>query len=468
VDITTGNRILAEAPKPLGARINRKRSKLPRYAADNRFRLAFEFSNLAIGMVDLDGNILEANESLAQLLGFSVEALRRMNLMDLWAREQQAQALADFNESIRMEQLKCVVERRLVKKNGEILLTEVTRGLLRKRDGKPICFTFSIRDITETRRLQDLLEEQASTDSLTGTMNRKRVEERARFELMRSDRYGNKLSLLMIDLDHFKKVNDTYGHSAGDEVLKGFCDIARGLLRSIDILGRWGGEEFVALLPETSLGGAEIVAERLRAALEGFVFENGMRVTASIGVASHREDEEFASILGRADACLYKAKLGGRNLVIVDVEDIEYEAASEHAAPVLLKLTWRPSYLCGDPGIDAEHLDLFRLANRIIAKVTEEAGGTETLGMFRELTECLRSHFAHEEQTLLAAGFPGAAEHVEIHRNLNARACEVADMLERGEGHGAYLLRFLIHEIVAKHLLQEDRKFFSVFQQQQA
>src|SRR5208337_1683677 len=133
----------------------------------------------------------------------------------------------------------------------------------------------------------------ASTDPLTGAMNRIRIEERARFELMRSDRYGNKLSLLMIDLDHFKKVNDTYGHSAGDKVLKGFCDIARGLLRSIDILGRWGGEEFVALLPETSLAGAKIVAERLRSMIESSSFDNRIRVTASIGVACHREDEEF-------------------------------------------------------------------------------------------------------------------------------------------------------------------------------
>jgi diguanylate cyclase (GGDEF)-like protein/hemerythrin-like metal-binding protein/PAS domain S-box-containing protein len=468
VDITTGNRALTKALVSSGADMIANSRQIRACSADDRFRLAFEFSNVAIGMVDLDGNILEANESLANLLGFSVEALRLTNLEDLWAPVQQGQALADFNESIKKEQLKCVVERSLVKKNGEILLAEVTRGLLRNRDGKPFCFTFSIRDITETKRLQNLLEEQASTDPLTGAMNRIRIEERARFELMRSDRYGNKLSLLMIDLDHFKKVNDTYGHSAGDKVLKGFCGIARDLLRSIDILGRWGGEEFVALLPETSLAGAKIVAERLRSTIESSEFDNRIRVTASIGVACHREDEEFASILGRADACLYKAKLGGRNRVVIDAEDIEYEAASEQASPVLLKLHWRPSYLCGDPAIDSEHQDLFRLANRIIAKVTEETGGPEALSMFRELITHLRAHFAHEEQSLMAAGFPGTAEHLAIHRDLDARACEVADKLERGEGQDVYLLRFLIHEIVAKHMLQEDRKFFNLFHAQQA
>ena len=468
MNIANRNHVLTGTPVPSGAGINLNNRQMPAYGADDRFRLAFECSNVAIGMVDLECRILEANDSLANLLGFSVAALRRMNLNELWAPEEQAQALADFNDSIRKEEPKRTVERRFVKKDGEILLAEVTRGLLLNADGNPICFTFSIRDITETRRLQARLEEQASTDPLTGAMNRTRIEERARFELMRSDRYGNKLSLLMIDLDHFKRVNDTYGHNAGDMVLRGFCDIARGLLRSIDILGRWGGEEFVALLPETSLGGAEIVAERLRSILESTEFDIGVRVTASMGVASHREDEEFASILGRADACLYKAKLGGRNRVVVDAEDIEYEATSEQAAPALLKLQWRPSYLCGDPVVDAEHLDLFRLANRIIAKVTEESGGSEAVRMFRELIMHLRSHFYNEEQSLMAAGFPGAAEHLAIHRDLDARACEVADKLERGEGHDAYLLRFLIHEVVAKHMLQEDRKFFHLFQPQQA
>ena len=468
VDRTNGNRVLSKAMVSAGARTNRKSRQLPRRAADDRFRLAFEFSNIAMGMVDFDGNILEANKSLADLLGFSAKALRGMNLKRLWAQEQQAQALADFNDSIKKEQLKCVVERRLVKKNGEILLAEVTRGLVRNADGEQLCFTFSIRDITEMKRLQSQLEEQASTDALTGAMNRLRIEERARFELMRSDRYGNKLSLMMVDLYHFKKVNDTYGHSAGDKVLKGFCDIARGLLRSIDILGRWGGEEFVALLPETNLGGAEIVAKRLRAMLEGFAFENGIRVTASIGVASHREDEDFASILGRSDACLYKAKLGGRNQVVVDAEDIEYEAASEQAAPVLLKLHWRPGYLCGNPVIDAEHMDLFRLANRVIASVIEETGGTEAQGIFRELIDHLGLHFTHEEQTLTAAAFPGAAGHMQIHRDIYARASELADKLERGEGCDAYIVRFLIHDIVAKHMLQEDRRFFSLVQPQRA
>jgi len=445
-------------------RINR----LPHRSGSERYRLAFEFANVGIGIADLDGKILEANQSLASLLGYSSAKLREMNVKELWALENPTQAQADFDLSAGSEQLKQVVERHVVRENGDIVLAEVTRGMVSCRAGNPRYFTFTVRDITETRRIQAMLEEQASTDALTGAMNRRRIEERGRFELMRSDRYGNKLSLIMIDLDHFKAVNDAHGHRAGDLVLKGFCEIARGLLRSIDILGRWGGEEFVALLPETSIAGAEIVAERMRAVLEVFRFENGIRITASLGVASHREDEEFSSLQGRADACLYQAKLGGRNQVVLDPEDLATEVTAGSAAPVLLRLHWRPAYLCGEPAIDADHLALFGMANRIIASVTAKTGGTDSLDLFRELIRHLDEHFAHEEQSLLAAGYPGAAEHVQIHRDLGERARNLAERLERGEGSEVFLLRFLVHDIVAKHMVIEDKKFFNWFNAEKA
>lgn len=435
--------------------------------SNERFRLAFEHANVAIGIADLQGNVLEANEPLATLFGYSTTRIKSLNIKDLWAPEDRVLAQADLDDAARKEKLEREIERPLVRKDGETFLAAISRGLVSNLAGDPMYFTFTVRDITQARRIQAMLEEQASTDTLTGAMNRARIDERARLELMRSDRYGNKLSLIMIDLDHFKHVNDAYGHAAGDIVLKGFCDIARGLLRSIDILGRWGGEEFVALLPETDIGGAQIVAERLRTVLEGFSFENRIRVTASMGVASHREDEEFSSILSRADACLYQAKLEGRNRVVVDPEDLALEASAKPAVPVLLRLQWKPSYQCGVPSIDAEHLELFEMANRIIACVTGNTGGNGSLGMFRELIDHLGAHFTHEEQSLLAAEYPDAAEHLQIHRSLNEQACKLADKLARGEGSEVYLLRFLVHEIVAKHMLVDDRKFFDWFETHQ-
>jgi len=425
-----------------------------------RFRLAFEFSNTGIGMADLDGNIFEANQSLCAILGYSEAELKRLNLRDIWAPDEQAQALVEFNDAATKERFRTVFERRFVNKHGELLCAEVTRGLVQSKASTPMYFTFSLRDVTESKRLQAMLEQQASTDPLTGAMNRNRLDERARFELLRSDRYGDKLSLVIMDLDHFKVVNDTHGHNAGDRVLRGFCEIAQSCLRSIDMLGRWGGEEFVILLPETGPAGARIVAERIRLKLEEFRFEGDIQVTVSMGVAGHREDEELHALLERADSALYEAKQGGRNLVVLDWEDAKKEAVGGNIMPPVLILHWKPSYLCGHPVIDAEHQELFRMANRIIGVMTVGGGETSLLPLVRELIAHVRMHFLHEEEILRAAGYSLSADHGEIHRELEKGADKLADQFEQGQGSETDLLRFIIHDIVAKHMLQEDRKFF--------
>jgi diguanylate cyclase (GGDEF)-like protein/hemerythrin-like metal-binding protein len=277
---------------------------------------------------------------------------------------------------------------------------------------------------------------------------------------MRSDRYGDKLSLVMIDLDHFKAINDAHGHGGGDRVLRGFSDLARNCLRSTDLLGRWGGEEFVALLPETGMSGAHLLAERLRATLECFRFDGGIKVTASMGVAAYREGEDLATLMGRADVCMYRAKQSGRNRIVLDSEDVEREAASKHRGPDLVNLRWRASYRSGQPLLDAEHQELFRLTNLILATMSEPGEEAALLLLVRELIAHIHAHFAHEEKLLLAAGYPKAAEHIEIHRQLESRALELVCRFERQGGSPADMLGFLIHDVVARHMLQEDQKFF--------
>jgi len=265
----------------------------------------------------------------------------------------------------------------------------------------------------------------------------------------------------MIDLDHFKNVNDTFGHLAGDRVLRGFCEIARNCLRATDTLGRWGGEEFVALLPETGLKGAQILADRLRVTLEGLRFDGEIKVTASMGVAGYREGDELAALLGRADAAMYRAKQSGRNRVVVDTADLEREAAHRQTNPQLVNLHWKPSYRSGQPLIDAEHQELFELTNLIIVAMAEDGAEASVLPMVRELIAHVRAHFGHEEKMLQEAGYPHAAEHAEIHRKLLKQAGELVDLFEKGQGGCSGLLGFLIYDVVAKHLLKEDRKFFS-------
>jgi len=166
------------------------------------------------------------------------------------------------------------------------------------------------------RRLEQMnqrLVEMATTDALTGAFNRRRFYELLDDELQRQARYGNVFSLIMLDIDHFKRVNDTYGHSVGDEVLKGVAEVVRDHLRANDRLTRWGGEEFIVLTPSTGAGDALALAERLRERVADWVFPTAGSVTVSLGVAEHRDDESGDEVINRADAALYRAKENGRD-----------------------------------------------------------------------------------------------------------------------------------------------------------
>ena len=165
-----------------------------------------------------------------------------------------------------------------------------------------------------TDRLRTELEHLATHDSLTNALTRRHIDEACRVELERCHRHGRSMALLMMDLDHFKLVNDTHGHQAGDLVLVNFVTKVNALLRQPDQLGRFGGEEFMLLLPETSLDEAILVAERIRATCA--VGAQGPACTVSIGITTNRQDiDTVDTLLARADAAMYRAKAHGRNRV---------------------------------------------------------------------------------------------------------------------------------------------------------
>ena len=162
------------------------------------------------------------------------------------------------------------------------------------------------------------IEELVSLDSLTGIYNRRHLFQILNQEINRCGRSQNTFCLCIMDIDHFKQVNDTYGHLAGDAVLREMADNVSRELRSIDCFGRYGGEEFLMVLPQTALEGALIKAERVRQQVESLVFPKvagNFRITVSIGVAEHKKGEGVDDTLARADQCLYAAKDAGRNQV---------------------------------------------------------------------------------------------------------------------------------------------------------
>lgn len=155
----------------------------------------------------------------------------------------------------------------------------------------------------------------ATTDTLTGLWNRLHFEERVGHELIKANRYKQPLSVLIFDIDQFKLVNDTYGHLVGDRVLVELCDMARQQTRDSDLLARWGGEEFIMLMPNTGPKEAMAVAEKLRANFASHSFTDAGSITASFGIAPYQPGESVDHWISRADAALYEAKQEGRNTV---------------------------------------------------------------------------------------------------------------------------------------------------------
>lgn len=197
------------------------------------------------------------------------------------------------------------------------LFTRIHRTV--DRSGRRVRDFGVILDITERKRLEEDLRALALTDPLTGVANRRTFEASGRREVERARRYAKPFAIIIIDIDHFKKVNDSHGHDVGDVVLKEVAKVCAAQLRGTDIFARFGGEEFIALLPETDLKAGVILAERLRQAVglqPIFSHKGPVVVTASLGLAAYQpQDKSLDDVVKRSDEALYAAKHGGRNRV---------------------------------------------------------------------------------------------------------------------------------------------------------
>ena len=169
----------------------------------------------------------------------------------------------------------------------------------------------TLHDLTERKKMEEALTRLATTDTLTGIYNRGKIEDSLRQEMARATRYGSPLAIILFDLDYFKKINDSLGHSIGDQVLKEVAVTVGRQIRETDVLGRWGGEEFMVLCPGTMADDAITIAEKLRQRVE----ELPLGVTISCGLAGYRSGESMDTLINRADKALYAAKHAGRNLV---------------------------------------------------------------------------------------------------------------------------------------------------------
>lgn len=296
-----------------------------RKMADDRLRQQKQFSDDIINnlpgifyMLDQKGRFIRINPQFIKVSGFEKHELDLMTVLDFF--DGNDEGLISERMGAVFEKGDSWAEAEFITKSGQKIPYYFT-GHRTQIDGESYLVGLGT-DISERHALEQELSRQARTDSLTGLSNRRHFIELAEQELARTRRYNNLLSVLMVDLDDFKSINDTYGHQAGDVVLRKVGEICLLTLRGIDVIGRIGGEEFAVLLPETDSEQAIEVAERLRheiAEAEIPMEPNGMlHVTASIGVTTLVSTETNVNTLLRlADKALYEAKRTGRNKVCV-------------------------------------------------------------------------------------------------------------------------------------------------------
>ncbi|MCM2250555.1 MAG: diguanylate cyclase [Geothrix sp.] len=302
------------------------------------------------------------------------------------------------------------------------------------------------------------MEEAASHDRLTGAWNRRYFDEMVAAETSLARRRRAPLCLILLDLDHFKRINDAYGHPAGDTVLAGAVAAFRPVLRASDALVRWGGEEFMVLSPATSLEGALRLAERLRAALAATAFPAARPVTLSAGVAEYKEDESVAAWVDRADKALYQAKALGRNQVAASPGRADGAATPGSS---LLELVWEEAYGSGHRLIDEQHILLFDLSNALFSALMEGRPAPDIEERLDALLIHAEKHFRDEERLLERAGYPNLTEHRGIHAGLVATARHLQEDLKAGRVDFGKLVTYLATDLVKGHLLTEDRNYFS-------
>lgn len=272
-------------------------------------------------LIHQEQGIVYANQEAERILGSDAQSLVGRHIFDFLDEDSLAEIRRFFSRCLALRESARAVDCVLLAPDGMRTCVQVSMSAL-PWEGLPVLYVL-INDIDALKSTEAVLRRLSITDSLTGSYNRRHFFDEAQREMERAQRYARPFSVLLMDLDYFKQINDTHGHMTGDEVLRRFVSTCQRLLRGCDVLGRLGGEEFAVLLPETDRDGAATLAERIRAAVAQMAVDSErgpLRVTVSIGVAGCAASGATArcsvdDLLSVADKALYRAKSAGRNRV---------------------------------------------------------------------------------------------------------------------------------------------------------
>ncbi len=289
-------------------------------AARERFRVAFENAPVGMTISTADGQVLQVNASMCDITGYTRNELLTMNLATITHPEELEERTLLHAQLVGGEIDSYIRDGRLLRANGEAVWVSRHVRMLRDADGNPMQTLSHFVDITERRTMERELRHMADHDPLTGLLNRRGLEAELERHVAHVNRYGDRGALLVLDLDHFKAVNDTLGHEAGDRLIVTVATLLRNRLRSSDAVARLGGDEFAILLPDANADVARHVAEEIVADIQSNAsIEHGQttrHVTASVGVRMFTQGQLNAeSVLVDADLAMYDAKEAGRDQV---------------------------------------------------------------------------------------------------------------------------------------------------------
>lgn len=301
-------------------RNGRKRIAAPSLAkAHKRFESSFSNAPIGMALVDMDGYWLQVNNAFCRITGHSERELKAKPLRSLTHPDD-----IDLDAPLLLQLLNgeipsYQVEKRCLHAWGQYIWMMITVSFVRNAEGKALYLIMQFQNISERKELAGHLEYLVDHDFLTGLFNRRHFERELAHEVDRIARYGSPGVVLLIDVDNFKTINDTFGHMAGDDLLKGIAGLLRHRMRNTDILARIGGDEFAILLPQTNTVQAAVVADGFVKALHkqtAMLANQLITITVSIGVASF-DDISDTEVLARADVAMYAAKQAGRNRFII-------------------------------------------------------------------------------------------------------------------------------------------------------
>ena len=307
------------------------------------------------------------------------------------------------------------------------------------------------------KRLNTELSSQATTDTLTGVLNRRGIEPHFEREMNRKRRFRHPVSLMIIDLDHFKQINDRYGHAAGDEVLTEVASAIKSNIRNTDNVARWGGDEFIVLAENTNIVQAVRLSEKIHNAIMSINFKKIETITVSIGVSEYHSDENFQLWYDHADKALYRAKNEGRNRVIADQSVL---SKKELSGGDILQLAWNDELYSGHVGIDEQRIAMFDQANNFMDALLNDTDRHTIDAMLERLVSALKEHFVYEEQVLKQVRYPELENHISAHRDLVSKLDKLVDDSMVDAVDFFTFLKFVSNNIILGHFATADENYF--------